>query len=278
VPTGVDRSKLGEQIALGSRSVVHAWGVDAVAKVPLPLTPEGWIRFEAGYTDAVYQCGAPVPRVLGIEVIDGREVSIFERIDGVSMWDALMQRESNARAFGRELGETHARLLALTPPITLPSQHTRLTSKITTAAHQIDSTLSRVLAVLPPSSVRPSLCHGDFHPKNIMLSAKGPIVVDWFDASRGERVGDVARTSLLLSAQRHNNVQPKHLPGASRSVLDELHDSYLATVRTFVPVSNADLETWRFVQAAARLAEGVERQPLLDVLAGLSAYTGLLDE
>jgi hypothetical protein len=103
---------LGELIAVGSRSMVYAWGCDAVAKVPLASTPQGWIRYEAVYTDAVFQSGAPVPRSLGLEMVDGREVAIFERIVGTSMWDALTGRDSDAATFGRELGELHARLLA----------------------------------------------------------------------------------------------------------------------------------------------------------------------
>ena len=266
-------SKLGEQIALGSRSVVHAWGTDAVAKVPLATTPEGWIRFEAGYADAVYHSGAPVPRVLGVEVIAGRDVSIFERIDGISMWDALMANDSEARAFGRELGVAHAQLLMITPPVTLPSQYSRLTSKILTSSREFDIPLLQVLELVPRHVSRMALCHGDFHPKNIMLSSRGLFIVDWFDASRGDGGADIARTSLLLSAQRHDTAQPRHLPGASLPVLDALHDSYLHTVRSHVGVSDAELSTWRFVQAAARLAEGVEIEPLLMLLKGLPEQT-----
>ena len=259
-------SKLGEPIAVGSRSVVHAWGRDAVAKVPLASTPEGWIRFEAGYTDAVFYCGAPVPRVLGIEVIEGRDVSIFERIDGLTMWDELMQRESEAVAYGRQLGEVHASLFALLPPVTLPTRSARLISKITMATREIDDSLSPLLKLLPRTPELMKLCHGDFHPKNILMSTRGPVVVDWFDASRGDPCGDVARTSLLLTAERENGDRPKHLPGATPHVLDELHDSYLETVRRYVAFSDDDLVQCRIIEAAARLAEGMVTAPLTSVL------------
>ncbi len=258
---------LGQLIAVGSRSMVYAWGSDAVAKVPLPSTPHGWIRFEASYTDAVFQCGAPVPRVLGIETVEGREVAIFERISGVSMWDALMARESEAAPFGRELGELHAGLLATISPVTLPTQFARLTSKILAAAQSIDSTLSRLLDRLPDSPTG-TLCHGDFHPKNIVMSKRGLVVVDWFDACRGNPCGDIARASLLLSPRRRGGMRPNHLPGASQRVLDELHDNYIWSVRKHVSFSDEEFENWMYIGAAARLSEGVDQEPLVAFLEG----------
>ena len=44
---------LGEVVARGSRSVVHAYGRGAVVKVPKPATPASWIRAEAAYVEAV---------------------------------------------------------------------------------------------------------------------------------------------------------------------------------------------------------------------------------
>lgn len=41
------------------------------------------------------------------------------------------------------------------------------------------------------------LCHGDFHPDNILMSPRGAVIIDWPDASQGHPLADVARTSLL---------------------------------------------------------------------------------
>ncbi|TMA37195.1 MAG: aminoglycoside phosphotransferase family protein, partial [Deltaproteobacteria bacterium] len=34
------------------------------------------------------------------------------------------------------------------------------------------------------------LCHGDMHPGNIMLSRRGPMVIDWTNARRGHPAAD----------------------------------------------------------------------------------------
>ena len=67
---------LGDVVARGSRSVVHAYGIGAVIKVPMPATPASWIRAEAGYVEAVRAVGAPAPALLGMEEIFGRPASV----------------------------------------------------------------------------------------------------------------------------------------------------------------------------------------------------------
>jgi aminoglycoside phosphotransferase (APT) family kinase protein len=45
-----------------------------------------------------------------------------------------------------------------------------------------------------------TLCHGDFHPLNLVVDNSGRLVVlDWSDAALGDRHHDVARTVTLLS-------------------------------------------------------------------------------
>ena len=73
---------LGDLVARGTRSTVHAYGPGAVIKVPAPSTPEGWIRYEARYAEAARGAGAPAPRLLGIEQIAGRAASVWERVEG----------------------------------------------------------------------------------------------------------------------------------------------------------------------------------------------------
>jgi Ser/Thr protein kinase RdoA (MazF antagonist) len=260
--------RLGTAIAMGSRSVIYEWGEDgiAVAKVPKDSTPEGWMRFEANYTATLHKCGAPVPAVFGVEVVNGREVSVMERIQGPSLWDSMMDAPQHVDQFGHQLGELHLNLLGIRPPISLPSQQSRLACKIRHAARTVNPGIAKALELLPTVS-KVALCHGDFHPKNVLLSPTGPIVVDWFDVSRGEALGDIARTSLLLGGHVAHSDLP-HLPGASTSVLRALHDAYLETVLAGFPTAGGQLEPWRVVEAAARLAEDTDRVALLQFLQG----------
>lgn len=59
--------------------------------------------------------------------------------------------------------------------------------------------LAKVERLLPRLRVSdPALCHGDFHPLNVIVDGSAGAVIDWTDAGIGDRHGDVARTMLLL--------------------------------------------------------------------------------
>ncbi|MEA2406113.1 MAG: hypothetical protein QOE69_232 [Thermoleophilaceae bacterium] len=254
---------LGDVVARGSRSLVHAYGHGAVIKVPKPATPASWIEAEAEYVEAVRAVGAPAPALLGIERIFGRPASIWERVDGPSMWEQVVDRPARSAGLGRTLAEVQLALFELLPPVTLPDQRDRLVSKIRWSAANVDASLGVALELLPERNAGPRLCHGDLHPSNVIMSRDGPVLVDWFDASRGDPIADVARSSLTLLA--HGGATPSHLPGADLHTLTVLTQAYLSTLQDRLDFAPALFSRWQAVNAVARLAEHVAHEPLLEV-------------
>jgi aminoglycoside phosphotransferase (APT) family kinase protein len=260
---------LGEVVARGTRSTVHAYGRGAVVKVPVPSTPDSWIDYEARYADAARAVGAPAPRVLGLEQIDGRTTSVWERAEGTTMWELVVERPRESAALGRLVADLQGALLALVPPVTLPRQRDRLVSKIRWAAATVDARLARAIEFLPPATGSGRLCHGDLHPSNIILGGGEPMIVDWFDASRGDPVADVAR-SLLLS---DGASPPEHLPGADPITLEVLTDAYRTRLREHLEIDDGLLARWQAVGAVARVAEGVPSASLLQKWTRYLAHT-----
>jgi Ser/Thr protein kinase RdoA (MazF antagonist) len=254
---------LGDLLARGTRSSIHSYGRGAVVKVPKPATPDSWILFEAEYAEAARSVGAPAPALLGIEQISGRQASVWQRVDGPSMWQRVIDRPDRSAQMGQMLADVQQALFELVPPVTLPRQRDRLISKIRWAAANVDASLALALDLLPADAGTPRLCHGDLHPSNVILCDDGPMIVDWFDAARGARAADVARSSLTLLGD--GTAGPSHLPGSDRGTLGELTDAYLSRLRERLDLSPSLLTRWRAINAAARLAEGVSRRALLDV-------------
>ena len=253
----------GDVVARGTRSTVRAYGRGAVVKVPDAATAERWILAEAQHAEAARASGAPVPRLLGVEQIEGRAASVWQRVEGASLWQQTVERPARGAYFGVLLAEVHEALFALTTPVILPPQRDRLATKIRRAAATLDPAFADALDLLPPPPPIASLCHGDLHPSNVILSPRGPMIVDWFDASRGEPVADVARSTLVLLA--HGADPPRHLPGADSATLDRLTAAYLARLAENRDLPDEALHRWQAVNAVARMAEGVPRDVLLDV-------------
>jgi aminoglycoside phosphotransferase (APT) family kinase protein len=243
---------------------VFAWGRDAVVKVPLASTPEAWIHFEARYTAAVHDAGAPAPRFLGIETVNGRAASVYTRVYGRSMWDHMRERPERVSAHSRSLAELQVHLFSLVPPVSLPALRDRLTCKIRRAAARVDPALVAALELVPAGgSAR--LGHGDLHPGNVIMSPDGPVLIDWFDAARGDPLADIARTSLLMSARAHESSGPSHLPGSNQALLNLARNSYLDTITELVAPEPSALRRWQAVVAVARIAEGIATQALLAI-------------
>jgi aminoglycoside phosphotransferase (APT) family kinase protein len=259
----------GELVARGSRSSVHSYGAGAVIKVPSRSTPEGWIRYEARYAEAAREAGAPAPRLLGIEKVGGRAASVWERVDGTSIWQHVVDRPERGAQLGRQLADVQQALFELVPPATLPRQRDRLVSKIRWAAAKVDASLARALDLLPPEARPPRLCHGDLHPSNVLLARDGPMIVDWFDASRGDPTADIARSSMVLLSDGSN--PPRHLPGSDRATLGVLADAYRSRLRERLEIDDDLLTRWQAVNAVARMAEGVPRDALVEVWMGVQA-------
>lgn len=243
---------------------MYAYGRGAVIKIPDRSTPDGWIETEAAYTAAVHAAGAPAPELLGLEQVAGRCASVWERVRGPTLWECAVDRPDRCAEYGAVVADLQLALFTLVPSVVLPRQRDRLVNKIRGAARLVDRSLGAALALLP-SEVRPlRVCHGDLHPGNVILSGSGPVAVDWFDASRGDPIADVARSALLMAFGGAPDA-PRHLPGATRETLGLVSAGYRARLRSRMDVCDARLDQWHAVEAVAQLAEGGPRSDPLEV-------------
>lgn len=119
----------------------------------------------------------------------------------------------------------------------------------------------RILDRLPTGD---RLCHGDYHPGNVLVAADRVGVIDWGYASRGVPEADHARTILLLRWADPLPGTPLMLRGlmvAGRSVFAR---GYTRAYRRHSPHPLQQVDSWLTVHAAARLSEGIDaEQPML---------------
>jgi aminoglycoside phosphotransferase (APT) family kinase protein len=108
------------------------------------------------------------------------------------------------------------------------------------------------------SSVR-VVCHLDLHPLNVVMSAGGPVVIDWEMARIDEPLLDVAisqvHTEVALGIGEYPQMGDRFAPG--RSVLD--------AYRALRPAPGADLGYFRVVAACRQLGDvaGALQRPVL---------------
>ncbi len=250
-------TQLGRIIAPGRTSDVYEYGRGSVVKVPRPGVPASWAAIEAEITAAVHGNGLPTPVVRGLEIVEGRESVVFERIDGQSMWQQVRDGSRGVASVAVELAEIQLAICGADPPPLLVDFADRVGAKVD-AAHVLSKgerdEARRILASLPRGSL---LCHGDLHPGNVLMSDRGPIVIDWYDAAVGSPIADFVRSSLLIRPPTGSS-ELLHLPGSSPEVLKRLHDHYVERVLADLDVATGMARSWEVVLAASRLSEHAE--------------------
>jgi uncharacterized protein (TIGR02172 family) len=234
-------------IGRGLTSEVFSWGQDRVLKLCLPWRPVTDVQREFAVTQAIHGAGVPAPAAFEMVAIGDRHGIVFERIHGPSLVRQVETRPWKVFAAARQLAELHAGLHALPVPANLPSQRQKIEALLdggnfSPAEQEI---ARRQLARFPPEDC---VCHGDFHPGNILLTARGPMIIDWSSATRGYALADVARTCVLFEsapAPPGTSLRIRILIKLTRRLV---HAAYLKHYLALRPAAVDELETWRVLQ------------------------------
>jgi len=249
----------GPRIGLGRTAEVYAWGDHEILKLYLANMPPEWVYHEARIGHIVAEAGLHAPAIGDTVEVGGRLGILYERIDGPSMLDALAHQPWRLFRLARQFAQVHATMHGCVRP-ELPSQRQSLSRAIVHAPRLDDMVRHRALAVLDQMPEGESVCHGDYHPGNIILSPRGPIVIDWMTAGHGNAGADVARTVLLFRI----GVLPEGTPLAQRVMTQLLRraflSAYLRAYRALRPLSEAVIEAWLPILAAARLSERIDAE------------------
>jgi aminoglycoside phosphotransferase (APT) family kinase protein len=155
----------GPLIGAGRAADVYAIGADRVLR--RYRRPFG-VAAEAEMMRHLHQAGFPVPKVYDA---DGSDL-VMERLDGRDMLVDLGRRPWLARRHARTLADMHNRLHQISAPAGWPE-------------------------VAGPGD---KVLHLDLHPGNVMLTSRGPVVIDWSNVRAGPPGADVAMAYLIMAS------------------------------------------------------------------------------
>lgn len=232
--------KLGARLGEGKVAEVFELGRDVLKLYRAGIGPEA-ARREADNLRILAGRQLPVPRALDVIEHDGR-------------WGLWMSRAAGS-PLAAPMGEADGVDAAIALAVRLHQQvhqqsglglmplKTRLAGQIGRAAllseAERQAALDR-LAALPDGD---RVCHGDFHPFNVMVDGETPTIIDWLDATCGPPAADVARSYLLV---------PHNMP--------ELAERYLELYLRDAALERAAVLDWLPVLASGRLSENVPQE------------------
>jgi len=155
----------GPLVGRGRAADVYVYGDGLVLR--RYRTPHDCL-YEAAVMQHVHAQGYPCPAV--VEVAGGDIV--MERLDGPTMLASLSSKPWRVGSYARKLAVLHRRLEQVLAPDWMPA----------------------------PFGEGDRVVHLDLHPDNVMLTSRGPVVIDWTNAKRGPVGAETAHTWVLLAS------------------------------------------------------------------------------
>ena len=160
---------LGGLIGQGREAEIFAWGNDNVVKLFRGDMPLNVVEHEHEVCQSVVRQGLPAPRVGDIVNMDGRYGIVFQRIDGPTMLKMTQVRPWTLISAARTMAAVHAQMHDETSS-SLPSQRERMERRIGNVQSLPQDKKDLILEILSELPDEDSICHGDFHPDNILMS------------------------------------------------------------------------------------------------------------
>jgi aminoglycoside phosphotransferase (APT) family kinase protein len=187
-----DTEPPGELIGSGRSADIYAIGPGRVLR---RSRGDLNMRREADIMLHVAKAGFPVPAVYDVSGAD----LVMERLDGPDMLADLARHPWRARRYGHILADLHNQL------------------------HAIEA---------PPGLYRPvgpgdRVMHLDLHPMNVMLTGRGPVVIDWSSGAAGPAGADVAMAYLIMASSEVDDL-PWHIRPVVSAVRARLITGFLA--------------------------------------------------
>jgi tRNA A-37 threonylcarbamoyl transferase component Bud32 len=249
----------GRLLGRGRTAEVFAWGEQQALKLFFTTWPAEWIHQEARVAQVVYEAGLPAPAAGDTVEVEGRLGIVYERVDGPSMLEEVTRHPWMFPSVARQFADLH---LAMHKRVEmgLPSGRELLTGLIRAAPRLSDQLKEQLVGKLEQLPDENAICHGDYHPDNILMTGRGPIVIDWMSATRGHPLADVAGTFLLFRFFEIPASVGKLTRGLFELLRRVLLSMYLRRYFRASSYRREQMDDWVPLMAAAYLGQGLTAQ------------------
>lgn len=221
--------KLDKIIAVRTGKTIYKDG-DKVVKVFDSDYSKADILNEALNQARIEETGLNIPKILGVDMIDGKWAIISEYISGKTMAQLMAENPDKFDEYLEKFVDIQIEVQSHKAPL-LNKLKDKMNRKISAA--ELDATTRYELHTrLEGMPKHDKVCHGDFNPSNIIISEDGtPYILDWSHATQGNASADVARTYLLFCLSGDENTAKKYL-----NLFCEKSDTAIQYVQKWMPI------------------------------------------
>ena len=240
----------------GRTAEIWVHGDQTIVKLYREDVPEHNISREFQISRLVYTQGVRTPQPFELISTQNRQGIVFQQIRGPSLLKILGEKPWRVNKYARMMAGLHYDLHKIEATEDFGRQKERLKRGIIEAPMLSVDEKSIILSYLEELPEGSYLCHGDFHPDNVLIDEQ-IWVIDWMTGAMGDPDGDAARSIVMFSM----GAMP---PGASAFtrmmigfIRKRLTKSYVQEYLTLSGHTYGEIDRWILPVAAARLVEGL---------------------
>lgn len=185
-----------------------------------------------------------VPKLVEVKKIDNRWAIVSEKIEGKTISELMKEDPENIDKYLNLFVDMQLVILENKVPL-LNRIKEKFTRKLENATNIDENTKYELLQRLHGMKNHHKLCHGDYHPSNVIVRENGSVyVIDWAHVTQGNASADAARTYLLFS-----------IDGKL-----ELAEKYLNLFSEKSGISKDHVQRWIPIVAATQLTKNIKEE------------------
>lgn len=243
-----------KRIGQGRTAEVFEQPENRILKLYRPDFPEDAVQHEFQTSSLAYSMGVRTPKPYEQIRVEDRKGVVFQRIRGKSLLALIVKKPWTVRRQAGLLARLHADLHTYPAGEIGRKQKAVLRQYISAAPLLTEEEKKQVLAHLESLPEEEKLCHGDFHPDNVLYDGDCWIV-DWMTGMSGNPAGDAARSVVILGAGTLPDGTPRLIRSAVQRLRGRLKKSYVEEYLKVSGIPYPEIEQWIMPVAAARLVE-----------------------
>jgi uncharacterized protein (TIGR02172 family) len=260
--------KKGNLLGSGVTAEVYEWGQDRILKLYFAkYSIDDWVNYEAKIGHIVHESGITSPAVYDIVEVGDRKGIIYQRIHGKSIVECLVTEPWKLYYYVQKTADLQHKIHNFSAD-GLPTQKERFTYAIRFSSHILGYRAKKILDYMEGLQDGESICHGDLYHNNIIVSGKKMVPIDWSTAYKGNPLGDVARTGMIICSP----AVPYGIPFEAGMLAYYpkwlAFKVYINEYMKLAKVKYEDIDAWVLPVAAAKLKDKIpgERKWLMGII------------
>ena len=165
-----------------------------------------------------------VPKLVEVRKLENRWAIVSERVEGKTISQMMKEQPEKIDEYLNLFVDVQLTILSNEVPL-LNRIKEKFTRKLENATNIDENTKYELLQRLQGMKNHNKLCHGDYHPSNVIVKEDGTVyVIDWAHVTQGNASADAARTFLLFSIDNNEELAEKYLNlFANKSGIEKSH-------------------------------------------------------